>query len=59
MYITVIGQAVLELLNFKIGSLNPVSSEIFVNMRLISTKMTSCHYFQVLEIEVFSKPCKI
>ena len=70
MCITVIGQAVLELLGFEIGpgnhqtgiSLPQKFSEIFGNMRLISPKMKSylrSHDFQVLEIEIFSKPCKI
>ena len=70
MYITVIGQAVLELLSFKVRSGNHQTgisllqkfSEIFGNMRLISPKMTSyltSHNVQVLEIEIFSKPCKI
>ena len=48
MYITVIGQAVIELLSFKVGSRNHQTgisllqkfSEIFGNMRLISPKMT-------------------
>ena len=70
MYITVIGQVVLELLSFKVGSENQQTgisllqkfSEIFGNMRRISPKMTSyltSHNFQVLKIEIFSKPCKI
>ena len=70
MYITVIGQAVLELLSFKVGSGNHQTgisllqkfSEIFGNKRLISLKMTSyltSHHFQILKIEIFSKPCKI
>ena len=36
--------------------------KILGNMKLISLKMTSyltSHNFQVLEIEIFSKPCKI
>ena len=49
MYITVIGQAVLELLSFKVGSGNHQTgissfqkfSEIFGNMSFISPKMTS------------------
>ena len=68
--ITVIGQAILELLSVEVGSGNhqtgisllPKFSKIFGNMRLISPKMTSCltsHNFQVLEIEIFPKPCKI
>ena len=70
MYITVISQAVLELLSFKVGSGNHQMgisllqkfSEIFGNIRLISPEMTSyltSHNFQVLEIEIFSEPCKI
>ena len=70
MYITVIGQAVLKLLNFKVGSGNHQTaisllqkfSEIFGNIRLISPKMTSyltTHNFKILKIEIFSKPCKI
>ena len=70
MYITVIGQAVLELLSFKVGSVNDQTgisllqkfSEIFGNIRLISPKMTSyltSHNFQILKTDIFSKPCKI
>ena len=67
MYITVIGQAVLELSSLKVGSGespngNLFTSEIFGNMKLISSKMTSyltSHNFQVLEIEIFSEPFKI
>ena len=70
MYITVIGQAVLELLSFKVRSENHQTgisllqkfSEIFGNIRLISPKMMSyltSHDVQVLEIEIFSKPCTI
>ena len=70
MYITVIGQAVLELLSFKVGSGNHQTgvsslqkfSEIFGNIRLISPKMTSyltSHNFQVLKIEIFFKSCNI
>ena len=69
-YITVIGQTVLELLSFKVGlgnhqtgiSLLQKFSEIFGNMRLSSPKMTSYltgHNFQELKIEIFSKSCKI
>ena len=69
-FITVIGQAVLESLSFKVGSGNHQTgiyllqkfSETFGNMSLISPKMTSyptSHNFQVLEIEIFSQPCKI
>ena len=69
-YIAGIGQAVLELLSFKVGlgnhqrgiSLLQKFSEIFGNMRLISLKMTSHltgHNFLSLKIEIFSKPCKI
>ena len=67
MYVTVIGQAVLELLSFKVGlgnhqmgiSLLQKFSEIFRNMRLISLKVMSyltSHNFQVLIVEIFSKP---
>ena len=70
MYITAIGQTVLELLSFKVGSRNDQTgipllqkfSEIFGNMRLISPKMTSyltSHNFQILKIDIFSKRCKI
>ena len=70
MYIAGIGQAVLELLSFKVRpgnhqrgiSLLQKFSEIFGNMRLVSTKMTShltSHNFQILNIEIFSKPFKI
>ena len=69
MYMTVIGEAVLEL-SFKAGlgnhqkeiSLLQKFSEIFGNLRLISPKMTSyltSHNFKILKIETFSKPCKI
>ena len=70
MYIIVIGQAVLQLLSFQVGSGNHQTgilllqkfSEIFGNMGLISSKMTSSltsHIFQDLKIKIFSKPCKI
>ena len=70
MYMTVIGQAILELLSFKVGSENHQTGisllqkfwEIFRNTRLLTPKMTSyltSHNFQVLKIEVFYKPCKI
>ena len=70
MYIAEIGQAVVELLSFKVGSGNHKRgisllqkfSEELDNMRLISSKMTShltSHNFQILKIEIFSKPCKI
>ena len=70
MYITGIGHAVLELLSFKVGPENHTSgisllqkfSEIFVNMRLVSPKMTShltSHNFQILKIDIVSKPAKI
>ena len=70
MYIAGIGQAVLELLSFKVRpgnhqrgiSLLQKFSEIFGNMRLVSPKMTShltSHNFQILIIEIFSKPFKI
>ena len=64
MCITGIGQAVLELLSFEVGSGNHQRgislpqkfSEIFGNMRLVSPKMTSHltnHNFQTLKIEIF------
>ena len=70
MYITGIGQAVLEILRFKVGSGNHQKGisllqkfpDIFGNMRLVPLKMTSyltSHNFQILKIEIFSKLCKI
>ena len=70
MYIAGIGQAVLELLSFEVRpgnhqrgiTLLQKFSEIFGNMRLVSPKMTShltSHNFQILKIEIFSKPFKI
>ena len=71
MYIAEIGHAVLELFkSFKVGAgnhqrgipLRQKLSEIFGNMTLISPNMTShltSHNFQILKIEIFSKPCKI
>ena len=70
MYIAGIGHLVLELSSFKVGpgnhqreiSLLQKCSEVFVNMRLVSPKMTAhltSHNFQILKIEIFSKPCKI
>ena len=70
MYIAGIGKAVLELLSFKVRpgnhqrgiSLLQKFSEIFGNIRLVSPKMTShltSHNFQILKIEIFSKPFKI
>ena len=70
MYIAVIGQAVLELLSFKVESGNHQRgisflqkfSDIFGNMRLVPLKMTShltSHNFPILKIEIFSKLCKI
>ena len=70
MYIAGIGQAVLELLSFKVESGNHQKgiyllqkfSHIFGNMKLVSLKMTShltSHNFQILKIEIFSKLCKI
>ena len=70
MYITGIGQAVLELLSFELGSgsrqmgipLLQKFSVISGNMRLVSPKMTShltSDNFQTLKIEIFSKSCKI
>ena len=61
MYITVIGQAVLELLSFKVESGNHQTGipllqkflEIFGHMRLISPKMMSyltSHNFQILKL---------
>ena len=69
-YIAGIGQAVLELLSFKVESGNHQRgisllqkfSDIFGNMRLVPLKMTShltSHNFQILKIEIFSKLCKI
>ena len=65
LYTAGIGQAVFELLSFKVGSGNLLTSEIsdiFGNMRLAPLKMTShltSHNFQILKIEIFSKLCKI
>ena len=70
MYIVGIGQAVLELLRFKVESGNHQRglsllqkfSYIFGNMRIVPLKMTShltSHIFQILKIEIFSKLCKI
>ena len=70
MYIAGIGQAVLELLSFKVGSGNHQRgmsllqkfSKIFGIMRLVTLKMTSylkSHNFQILKIEVFPELCKI
>ena len=70
MYITGIGQTVLELSSFKVRSENHQRgisllqkfSEIFGNMRLVSQKTTShltSENFEILKIETFSKPCKI
>ena len=70
MYIAGIGQAVLELLSFKVESGNHQRgisllqkfSDIFGNMKFVSLKMTShltSHNFQILKIEIFSKLCKI
>ena len=70
MNIAGIGQAILELLSFKVGSGNHQRgisllqkfSEIFGNMRLVSLKVTShltSHTFQILKIEIFSKLCQI
>ena len=70
MYFAGIGQAVLELLSFKVESGNHQRgisllqkfSDIFGNMRLVPLKMTShltSHNFQTLKIEIFSKLCKI
>ena len=67
MYIAGIGQAVLELLSFKVESGNHQRgisllqkfSDIFGNMRLKMTSHLTSHNFQILEIEIFSKLCKI
>ena len=70
MYITGIGQSVLELLSFKVRSGNHQRgisllqkfSEIFGNMRHVLLKMTShltSDNFQILIIDIFSNPCKI
>ena len=70
MYIAGIGQAVLELLSFKVESGNHQRGisllqkfpDIFGNMRLVPLKMTShltSHNFQILKIKIFSKLCKI
>ena len=64
MYIAGIGQAVLEVLSFKVGSgsqqrgisLLQKFSDIFVDTRLVPLKMTShlrSHNFQILKIEIF------
>ena len=69
MYISEIGQAILELLSFKVGSGNhrrrisliQKFSEISGNMRLVTLKMMShliSHNFQILNNEIFSKSCK-
>ena len=66
MFIAGIGQVVLKLLIFKVGSGNrqrgisllQKSSNIFGNMRLVPLKMTShltSHNFQILKIEIFSE----
>ena len=68
MYIAEIGETVLELLSFKVGSGNHHGgislfqkfSDIFGNIRLVPLKMTShltSHNFQILKIEIFSKLC--
>ena len=70
MYITGIGQAVLELLSFKVGSGNHQRgisliqkfSDMIGNIRLVRLKMTShltSHNSQILKIEIFSNLCKI
>ena len=72
MYIAGIGQAVLELLSFKVESGNHQKGisllqkflNIFGNMRLVPLKMTShlrSHSFQILKVEihVIYKLCKI
>ena len=67
MYITGVGQAVLELLRFKVVRESPkgnlLTSEFLENlrnMRLVSLKMTShltSDNFQILLVDIFSKPC--
>ena len=70
MYIAEIGQAVLELISFKVVSGNhqrgisllQKSSETFGNLRLVPLKMTlrlTSHNFQILKIEIFSNLCKM
>ena len=70
MYIAGNGQAVLELLRFKVESGNHQKgisllqkfSNIFGYMRFVPLKMTShltSYSFQILKIEIFSKLCKI
>ena len=70
MYIAGIGQAVLELLSFKVGSGNHQRGislpqkflNMFGNMRLVPLKITShltSHNFQILKTEILSKLCKI
>ena len=72
MYNAGIGQAVLELLSFKVGSRNHQTeisllqkfSKIFgtMRMRFVSWKIMShlkSHNFQILKIEIFLKPYKI
>ena len=70
MYITGIGQVVLELLSFEVRSGNhqrgiSLFQKLFGNLQKYearSSKMTShltSHNFQTLEIEIFSKPFKI
>ena len=62
------GQAALELSSFKRnkGIIKEESPHprnyVFGNARLVSMKMTShmtSHNFQILKIEIFSKPCMI
>ena len=68
MYVAEVGQAVLELLSFKVASGNHHKgiflfkkfSDNFGNMRLVPLKMTShltSHNFQILKIEILSKLC--
>ena len=65
-YMAGIGQAVLEILSFKVESRNHQMgisllqkfSDIFGHMRLVPLKITShltSHNFQILKIEIFSK----
>ena len=67
MCITGIGQTIHELLSLKFGSGNyqrgisslQKFSEIFGNMRPELTSLLTSHNFQILKIEIFSKPCKL
>ena len=67
MYIAGIGQAVLELLSFKVESGNHQRGisllqkilDIFGNMRLVPLKLDVTSDKSFLKIEIFSKLCKI